>query len=110
MPPPRPRQPGTSAALIIRVDDVEYAVRPDEITAMDASTIRRAVGMSFRALMEAAQADPDIDVIAALVWMARRQAGEPNLDYATVAAEIRYDSAFDLDERDVGPGEVPAGD
>lgn len=104
--PPRPgKKSGTETTLRFRVDEREYVLRPDEINAIDANACRREVGVSVRALMQQAQVDADIDVIAALVWLARRQGGEPSLAFRDVAAALTYDSDIDLiDEVDEGEG------
>jgi len=79
------------ATIRISVDGQHYTFRPGDVTALDAQALRRATGMSMRGLWDAAQNDPDIDVIASLVWLARR-AKEPSLSYETVAKAIGYDS------------------
>ena len=81
----------TGAALAVSVDGTTFTVDPDEITAMDASALRRATGLSVRAVMQAAQDDPDIDIIAALVWLARRRV-ERELPFKAVAEQIGYGS------------------
>lgn len=86
----------TDATVTIKVDGRPYTLRVDEVCAIDAAALRRATGMSLRSLIEASNADPDIDVIAALVWLARRQTGEPNLTFDDAARSISYRSDFDL--------------
>lgn len=81
-------------ALAIVVDDRTYSLRLGSLTAADAQALRRATGMSLRAVVEAAAEDPDIDVFAALVWLSRRAAGERALAYEAVAGEITYESSF----------------
>ncbi len=111
MPPPRPKKTGESTVITIKVDDDAFELRLDEINAVDSTAVRNATGMSLRGLLDAAESDPDIDVIAALVWLARRQGGEPRLAFATVAAEINYDSSFDVGRAGtVEAGEEPAAD
>ena len=82
---------------VIVIDGVRYEFRHTEVSAVDTGELRRATGMSFRKLMESAKSDADIDVIAALVWLSRRQNGEPDVAYDTVAASIGYGSAFDFE-------------
>lgn len=93
---------------MLTVDGHRYELRPNEINALDSQACRRATGVSVRSLLATAQHDPDIDTIAALVWLARRQAGEPSLAFEDVAATISYGSDFDLDAEETGPGEVLA--
>lgn len=107
--PPRPTPKATAdSSIIITVDGTAYELRPNEINALDSQACRRETGMSVRALLATAQDDPDIDTIAALVWLARRQAGEPSLAFETIAATISYGSSFDLGNEDTGPGEALA--
>lgn len=93
----------TAPDIVVKVDGTDYAVRADEISAVDASLLRRQTGMSVRAVMQAADDDPDIDIVAALVWLARRQAGETGVRFEDVAAEITYGS-------DVAAGDVAEGE
>jgi hypothetical protein len=106
--PARPRQARNKAPLEknggpprieITVDNETYVVRQDEVTALDASQLRRATGYSFSGLMQAAQTDADIDVIAAFVWLARRQRGE-KITFEKVAASITFNSEVELEEND----------
>jgi hypothetical protein len=62
------------------------------------ANLRRETGFSFRGLMQAAAKDPDVDIIAALVWLARRIDGERLLSYEDVASEIGYDVDVELVE------------
>ena len=78
-------------SLAITVDGVTYAIREGDLSASDVSALRREIGMSFRAVLKAATTDPDIDVIAAIVWLARRAEGENLLSFSEVADEIGYD-------------------
>lgn len=84
--------------LTITLDGTEYTVRQGDMTAMDTMALRRECGFSFRGLIEAFQRDPDIDLIAALVWLSRRQAGERLLSYEEVATDIDYDADLDIIE------------
>ncbi len=79
-----------AAHITISVDGTIYTMRPSELSAADGAKVRAATGMSLRSILAAAQTDPDLDVIAAVVWLARRQAGE-NVGFAEVAEAIGYD-------------------
>lgn len=104
MPPPRPRSAqNTGVTVTIKLDGTSYVLRPNEISALDAAALRRECGMSVRGLLNAANDDPDLDVLAGLVWLARRQAGE-EVTYTDVAQGITYDSDLDVDE---GPDTDP---
>ena len=80
------------------VDGTTYTVRQGDLTSMDTMNLRRETGFSFRGLMMAAAKDPDIDIIAALVWLSRRIDGELMLSYEDVARDIGYDVDVELAE------------
>lgn len=83
-----------SSELTIVVDGVKYPLRLDEFSAKDAGALRKACGLSIRGCIAALQTDPDLDIIAALVWLSRRQQGE-TVSYDEVAEELGYDSEVD---------------
>ena len=91
------RKDALDVGMSVVLGDQTYTVRTGDLTSLDTMALRRATGYSFIGLMRAAQKDADIDLIAALVWLARRTNGEPMLDYEEVAAEIDYASDFDID-------------
>lgn len=97
------RQEAMDLGVSIVVDGKTYTVRQGEMTSQDVMHLRRETGFSFRGLMVSTSRDPDIDVIAALVWLARRQDGELMLSFDEVAAGIGYD--VDVDLVDAGPSE-----
>lgn len=87
------------AVLTITIDGTEHKFRPSDVSAVQAGEVRKATGMSFKAILQMAMADPDIDVLAALVWMARRQAGE-DVSYEEVAKSITYGTDVTTSEDD----------
>ena len=99
---PRPgaarRKEAENASITVKVDDAAYTMRMAEISARDTGDLRRATGMSVAEVMVCAQESPDLDVAAALIWLARRQNGEPKLPYDDVAGDLTYGSDFDLEE------------
>ena len=82
--------------LTINVNGQEYTVRQGDLTAMDTSALRREVGLSFRGLLEQFTKDPDIDLVAAFVWLARRVDGELLLSFEQVASEMDYSLELDV--------------
>lgn len=82
----------------IKVDGKTYTVRTGDLTALDAQALRRELGLSFFGLMRALGSDPDIDLIAGIVWLSRRVNGEPMLEYAEVAGEMGYDLDVDINK------------
>jgi hypothetical protein len=100
------RDAALDVGLTIVVDGAEYTVRQGDLTSLDTMALRRETGFSFRSLLVSFQQDPDVDLVAALVWLARRIAGEQMLSYAEVAQEIGYDVDIDVkdpDEADESP-------
>lgn len=92
------RQAELDLGLTVNVNGEDYTVRQGDLTSMDTMALRRETGFSFRGLIEAFQRDPDIDLIAALVWLARRIAGERLLSFEDVARDIDYDVDLDVIE------------
>lgn len=109
---PRPgsQQVSDMPELVIIVDGTKYPFRLQEVTARDTGDLRRATGMSVRAVIVAMAEDPDIDVIAALVFLSKRQNGEPKVVYADVAAEIGYETTLDLVSDDIPTDESDESD
>ncbi len=101
---PRPgvgnRKEAEQTTLTIKLDGATHVCRPSEITAKMAGQLRRESGLSVVGVMEAAGSDPDLDVIASIVWLARHQAGE-TVSWDEVASAITYDS--DIDSSDEAP-------
>ncbi len=106
---PRPggtrREEAAKASVTITVDGVAHTFRPVEVSANMIGQLRRATGMSLAECMEAAQKSPDLDVLAAMVWLARRQAGEA-ITYDEVADALTYDTELEVD--DAEPEEDPS--
>lgn len=90
------RESELNLGLTITVDGEDYTVRQGDLTSLDVMALRRETGFSFRSLLESFQRDPDVDLVAILVWLARRIDGEVMLSYAQVATEIGYDVEIDV--------------
>lgn len=91
-------------AVAITVDGERYLIRLSDLTAIDAGDFRRAVGTSLVSVMSEGSAD--LDVIAGLVWLARRKR-ERGLKYEDVARRLTYDTSVEVAEP---AGEEGAGD
>lgn len=85
------RKSALDEGVRISVGDSVYEVRIGDINALHSRALREQAGMSFTRLMDLMNTDPDLDVIAAVVWLARRMKGEGSLAYDDVAAEIGFD-------------------
>lgn len=86
------RGPGVT----IMVDGRTYSVFAKDLSALDTAALRRELGLSFRGLLEAGNTDPDIDLLAGVMWLSRRVAGESSLTYAEVASAFTYDTEVEL--------------
>jgi hypothetical protein len=82
------------ANVSIRMDGEEFTMRMSDLTARDSAALRQATGMSLRYLLTAVGKDPDLDAVAAVVWMARRQRGD-DVTFDEVANEIGYETKFE---------------
>jgi hypothetical protein len=85
------------AVIALRIDGSVHTVHVGELCALDAKDLRRQSGLSLAATLKAAQEDPDLDVVAALVWLARRQRGE-DVTFDDVAGELGYDAVIEAAE------------
>ena len=96
------RKKALNEKLSIRVNGTVHTLRVGDMTALDDHALRTQYGMPFEGMVQAmAAGDRALDLMAAIIWMARRTNGEELLTYAEVAAEI----GFDGDIRDVDPNE-----
>lgn len=83
-----------------------YEIRMGDVTPAAARELRRQCGFGFHSLLQQLGADPDVDLISTFVWLARRLAGEEDLDLNDVV--VGYDVLV-RDEFDCAPvteGEV----
>lgn len=91
------------AVVRITVDGMNYDLDMGDINAIDAKDFRREVGITLASSMTDS-VDVDLDVIAGLVWLARRKT-ERGLTYNDVASMLSFNS--DIDFSDVEDGEHP---
>lgn len=108
----RARNAPKGAVIRITVDDDVYELdiekAMDELTGRDAAQVRKAVGMSLRALFAAAKDDPDLDTICALIFLAKRQ-DDPSVTFDQVIDEIGYGTNLDVEDVEA-PKEKKKGD
>lgn len=90
------KQQALDEGLAIGVNGARYEVRFGDLTAMDVSALRRETGYSWQGLLTAANEQPDIDVVAVIVWLHRRLAGEKLLPFEAVANELDYSMDVEL--------------
>lgn len=94
------RKSALDEGVKITHDGEEYIVKAGDITSQIARRFRREVGMSFRAVMEELDTDPDIDSVAAIVWLARLIRGE---DVALDDVSVGYDDLDEIEVEQTGP-------
>lgn len=84
--------------ITITFNDRPFIYRHNEMTAVDVRDCRRETGFTVNRLLGlVGDADIDIDSVAAILWLARRQQGERGLRYDAVASTVRPDSRLALD-------------
>jgi hypothetical protein len=74
-------------------------VRETDLTPHDVRALRKETGFSWAGLGRELTRDPDIDLLAALVWLARRIEGD-EVTYDSVLDEIGYDSELEVKVED----------
>lgn len=99
-------QDALDSGVRITFEGREYAVRVGDLTAPVARRLRREAGCSFNSLLQELASDPDIDSVAAVVWLSRVLSGE-DIDLEDVAVD--YGSLDDLDISVAGAEEVDGG-
>lgn len=102
--PPRAAQRRKKAAdspgMQIEVDGVTYVVRESDLTPHDVAAIRKETGFAgWIGLVREAERGFDTDVLAALVWLAKRLKGE-HVPYETVLGEMSYDLDINVSVED----------
>jgi hypothetical protein len=97
-----------SPGMKIEVDGRTYIVRESDLSPRDIRELRRETGFSWAGLGRELQRDPDIDLIGALVWLARRLDGD-QVSYDEVLDGLSYDSDLNLSLEDKR-GEKAEGD
>lgn len=96
----------------ITIDKDVYEIRAGDLNALDSMELKRQVGMTFPQLVvETSAGNPDLVEFAAIIWLARRLAGERDLPFTDVAVDIDYrkilnakvDASDGEDLEDAGP-------
>lgn len=70
------RRAALDTGVTLRVGDEAYTVRIGDITPTLAREVRHVTGRGVAALIETVTESPDIDVVAELIWVARRLRGD----------------------------------
>lgn len=90
---------------IILIEGEKFVFRMGDLTASDVRELRKQSGMGIPEMVAQAELSPgtsmwDIDSSAALIWMARRQAGERDLKFDEVADTLRLDQVIEIRHED----------
>lgn len=86
-----------SIELTIRHDDHAWVLRYGDVTAIDERECRRETGFTVSEIMGfVADTKPGLDTLAALEWLARRQAADI-VSYETVAGSMTNASAITVE-------------
>lgn len=83
----------------IEVDGRTYIVRESDISPKDVRALRAATGFSWAGLGRELQKDPDLDLIGALIWLARRIEGD-EVAYDDILDELSYQSDMKIGVED----------
>lgn len=91
------REDALNEGVKLTLDGEEFILRRGEVTPEIARAVRQVTGRSFNRLLETLGDDPDIDVIAEAVWVARLCRGERvGLDDVAVSYGLIASGDFDI--------------
>lgn len=91
----------------VKLDGEIYEVRYGDVTSEIIRELRRHAGYGFNGLAAAMKVDPDVDIIATFVWLARRVAGEDVAFHDVVVSYRQLMEDFDVEA--VGAEDVNLG-
>jgi hypothetical protein len=82
----------SALTLSFAIGDDQYVVRTGALTGLDNREIRAVLGVGFTDLLaDINDGKFDVDYLAALVWLARRQRGERQVKLTAILETITYD-------------------
>lgn len=88
-------QPQQNPVVRLTVDGAVYELDFSDLTAIDSKDFRREVGIPLSSVLSDKE-DADLDVIAGLVWLARRKV-ETALTYVEVASKLTLLTPMDVE-------------
>lgn len=92
------REEALNKGLAVSIDGRRYEVRVGEVSSKLARELRGYVGIGPLQLIASCATNPDIDLLAAFVWLARRCDGEVvAFDDVTVTYGQMLGDGFDMD-------------
>lgn len=90
------RTAALDAGMVVTVDGEKYEVRVGDVTPAIAREVRRNFGMGVQSLLREMARDPDLDVLAGFMWIARLIRGE-QVDLEEVEENLDYSALTDED-------------
>lgn len=91
------RDEALDTGVRLTIDGEVFEARVGDVTSVIARELRQASGMSFMKLINTVGEDPDIDVVSAFVWVARRIKGEQvAFDDVSVSYSQMLSDGFDV--------------
>lgn len=97
------REKALAQGYRLTIEGETYQAQLGDVTPAIARELRRATGKGFLGLLREMSTDPDVDLISAAVWVARRTAGEM---VAFEEVEVGYHALLG-DDFDVAVAESP---
>ena len=96
--------------MTFHIEGVRYTLRPGQITGEDFRAYRKATGGQNLPIFNASETEIGLDTLAAMVWIARRQAGERKLSYLDVEKalplEVLQSLEVEVEDDTVSEGEL----
>lgn len=83
-----------NTGISVTIDGVLYEARLGDVTPGIARELRRNIGTGFMGLLEQLGESPDLDLIAAVVWVSCHIKGEP-ITFAQADARVSYAAMAD---------------
>lgn len=90
-------------AVVITVNGDRYPLRFSALSIKDVRECRKTTGMSPQGVVRALNDDPDIDLIATMMWLSLRQQGEP-VTYDEVCSGLDYSAELEVETK-LKPGD-----
>jgi hypothetical protein len=84
-----------AGTITVKVDGEPYTLHLADLGPLDTLAVRKEAGMSLRQVLANAKDDPDIDIIAVIVWLARRHDGEAGLTLVKAAEGLTYSTDYE---------------
>lgn len=95
------RETDLDQGVRLTIEGESYEARIGDVTPAIARELRKHTGMGFMTLMNTMSVDPDVDLVSAFVWVARRIKGEfVAFDDVIVGYSALLADGFEMGETD----------